>query len=1341
VDTVSTSTVYTFDWKGLVTKAETRTSGGVLAKEQAIEYDQFRLPTKVTERSYDSGGSAYRDEISMVEYDNKGNVTFAWSPLAEGNKSNVFYRTQYTYDTDYYSLMLSKEYWQDASTLIMEQFTPDIDTNRHVDLHEVRVYQGSTALKEKTGFGHDAYGNVTSVKRYRDDFINYAETEYSYPNGALLTEVRAAGIENADGTMAAGTPGYIAGTIVTKTGYDAMGLPITQTDANNLATGFQRNLRGDVTVVTNPDLTTRQYGRDYAQNTLLFTDERGAQTLFKFMAGMRTGQQAGHNGEAAVDVLSGDTLWYRRYDEVGRLEEEGDLYGKTRYAYDNISRLAQKQRRDNQNAVVAQEDYAYNEVYNGASQRRVQKTVLGEAGAPSVVTAVYTDKNGRAVQAGRFLGGTELLDAYTYDYVGNLLTEKTAFAADRGLAYSGKWEYDYAGRVTKAYNADGGYATNAYNSLGFMVSATDYAGTTSTYAYDDLGRLLEEKGVVEVNGGSTYYTMKRHTYDPAGNIKREEWTDNPVGSAAAWGKADYDYNSRSLLEYATAYDGVAVDSVAKYTYDGAGNVRFVEAGKSGKGAADGKVTEYTYDRFGNQLTMTDPLSQTETRQYNTSGLMTGKTDRNGNIFAYTYDGLKRPKTVTVTQGGAVAEVVTYGYYLTGAKKREESTTRGWLAYAYDSLGRLVVATESGGITKQYGYNKADSRETFLAQASSATVLDMSYTYDDQNRLSTVKQGGAVVGTYGYDANGNRDSLAYANGVTATYAYNKANWLTGMANQKGGATLSSYAYGYYADGNQRTKTDLGGRVSTYLYDGLGRLKSESESTGLSLTYDYDRHGNRSSMAASGTENYSSAYSYDGNNRLESEEKTEGALLHTTAYGYDANGNQTHWAKSTLAQAGQSQEEVSFVTGDAALYGYDAFNRMTSAYADGGLTEYAYRVDGLRQSKSAAAGSVAHVWDGANLVADMSGGAVIASYVRGINLLRANTSTGASYYVYNGHGDVTGLTNSSGVITWEYDYDAFGNEREIAGQAPSTDTNPFRYAGLYFDAESGAYYLRARYYQPRTGRFLSEDPVRSGMNYYIYASNNPIRFLDPLGLFDFDTVLSMANNKGVYNDDVKVLQNYLSQQGYYSVPWIPGEGRRYGYFDQALATAISAWKNAITPGSGKGVDFSGTVDLSWWTKTGGIWREEIDRNAGVEIATQGFKQYFDITTPIMNALGRDIGDFKANAGDLFWFAGQVGDAGPWNVKSNKGATWTKTLGISFWGYDAQMLLHGSFVSVEDTGNLTYGYLGTAAGFNTGWLVFGSSANHFKNHGIFGWENEFADQAMFKRGNSWYNTGVFN
>ena len=76
---------------------------------------------------------------------------------------------------------------------------------------------------------------------------------------------------------------------------------------------------------------------------------------------------------------------------------------------------------------------------------------------------------------------------------------------------------------------------------------------------------------------------------------------------------------------------------------------------------------------------------------------------------------------------------------------------------------------------------------------------------------------------------------------------------------------------------------------------------------------------------------------------------------------------------------------------------------------------------------------------------------------------------------------------------HDYDAFSNEKDRLG----SDPNPFRYCGEYFDVESGAYYLRARYYDPSIGRFTQEDPAKDGLNWYSYTGGNPVLFIDPTG----------------------------------------------------------------------------------------------------------------------------------------------------------------------------------------------------------------------------------------------------
>ena len=138
-------------------------------------------------------------------------------------------------------------------------------------------------------------------------------------------------------------------------------------------------------------------------------------------------------------------------------------------------------------------------------------------------------------------------------------------------------------------------------------------------------------------------------------------------------------------------------------------------------------------------------------------------------------------------------------------------------------------------------------------------------------------------------------------------------------------------------------------------------------------------------------------------------------------------------------------------------------------------------------------------------DGDDGAVIDRYVRGITLLALDVH---GYYLYNAHGDVVQLADGSGAVTKAYDYDAFGVQVDSDGGMRYTDvgdamfedadTNPWRYCGEYFDVETNTIYLRARYYDPATGRFSSEDPIRDGLNWYTYCAGNPIAYIDPFGL---------------------------------------------------------------------------------------------------------------------------------------------------------------------------------------------------------------------------------------------------
>ncbi|MBI5562169.1 MAG: RHS repeat-associated core domain-containing protein [Deltaproteobacteria bacterium] len=133
-----------------------------------------------------------------------------------------------------------------------------------------------------------------------------------------------------------------------------------------------------------------------------------------------------------------------------------------------------------------------------------------------------------------------------------------------------------------------------------------------------------------------------------------------------------------------------------------------------------------------------------------------------------------------------------------------------------------------------------------------------------------------------------------------------------------------------------------------------------------------------------------------------------------------------------------------------------------------------------------------------------------YIHGTGLLAMVTPTGATYaYHYNATGSTVALTDMSRAIVNKYSYDPYGNIL----QAQETIQQPFKFVGRFgvMEEATGFYYMRARYYDSQTGRFISEDPLGFGggeVNLMAYVGGNPVNLVDPMGLDAFSTALGVA-----------------------------------------------------------------------------------------------------------------------------------------------------------------------------------------------------------------------------------------
>lgn len=433
------------------------------------------------------------------------------------------------------------------------------------------------------------------------------------------------------------------------------------TDGSGNLTAYTYDAAGNVTQCTNPDGTFVRYDRDYVGNKLTVTDENGSQLRYTYTP-------LGLEYET-IDMQSGLVMTRKEYDEQSRLCKLSDFVNGavTEYTYDVSGRiLSETVMQDT--VILSQTRYAYDDAAESGLYQKVTKTVVGDAAAPSIVTTQYTDKCGNVVKTGQLLNGTEHLDTFAYDYVGNKTLELSAADAARNLPFTAKYEYNENGQVVKAYNAAGQFTTSTYNALGQLIQTTDYAGTPTAYTYDALGRPLSQTVTIE----DDITAVSKYEYDGCGNIIREWKPVQAVGTAAEWSKTEYTYNSRKKLISAKQYDGSTLASETAYTYDGVGNMLSMNAG--------GSTTSYTYDRFGNVLSTTDALGQTEMNAYSVLGRLESKTDRNGIATSYTYDALGR--VLSVSAGSAdSAQTILYTYTKTGQLRSEEN---GWQrsTYAY-----------------------------------------------------------------------------------------------------------------------------------------------------------------------------------------------------------------------------------------------------------------------------------------------------------------------------------------------------------------------------------------------------------------------------------------------------------------------------------------------------------------------------------------------------------------------------------------------------------------------------------------------------------------------------------
>ena len=907
-------------------------------------------------------------------------------------------------------------------------------------------------------------------------------------------------------------------------------------DFKGQTTTYSLDAHGNVLRRTDPDLGHEDFTYNAAGQVLTDTDRNGHATTYTY-------DSYGRLTRINYPFPSGGSSPYVAYgyDAAGDVTTVTDELGHvTTMAYDPAGRLLSTQD-PVQGAAGPNVKTAYG--YDPAGNLMSITDALGHQ-----TTYAYDARNREVGMTDPADQGTGRQYTYGYDGAGNLTSVTDP------LGFQTTFAYDGMNRQVGVTDPTGARTTYAYDGAGQLLSVIDPDGNPTTYTYDQDGR-LQTRSVLQAvvvhqssggsggSGGGTYTTqtigVTTYAYDADNNLAQ---VSGPQGEVVDYG---YDALNRRtsmtrLASTGSGPSGGAVWLTTTYGYDAVGNRTTVTD-------PDNHTTTSAYDERNRLVSQTDPSGGgTTTYAYDAHSRLLALTDPDHNTTSYGYDNANRVTTVTDPMGHVTTTARDVVGNVTGVTDRDNRT----ITYAYDADNREVAETwyPAGGgaalrtVTMAYD---ADGRLTSIKDPSS----DYAYTYDKDGRVLVVDNAGTpgmprVLLTYAYDPDGNRTSLADNSGGTATYAYDLAERLTGIGLAGTGLTAVQATMAYDTADRLTGLTRLSGSAAvgstTYAYDLADRLTGLTHAnaaggviasyaytldTASRLTQEVRTWANPAS--GGGTLADTLTYAYTNNNQLTGVAHTNGSFA-GESFGYDANGNRNTTGYDTPTDneltsdgtytysydnEGNLVSKTAISGGNQTLYTYDDRNRLTEVdQVVGGVhsTVATYTYDALGRQIGAAEGGAVRwtAYDGQTPILDFTGsGAVTARYlsVPGAvdQVLARETSGGVvAWYLADRLGTVRDLVSNSGGLIDHVDYGAFGNV--VAESSPGSGDR-FKFAGMELDAATGQDYDRARWYDPKTGRFTRQDPAgftAGTANLYQYSANDSPNRIDVSGLAYID-----------------------------------------------------------------------------------------------------------------------------------------------------------------------------------------------------------------------------------------------
>jgi len=946
----------------------------------------------------------------------------------------------------------------------------------------------------------------------------------------------------------------------------------------------KRNLPNKVIM---PDKSEVSFKYDERMNITEITDSFGAKTVFKYNELNRIVETVSPNKNITcylyddqgniteVVNAAGDKQAYE-YNRNGRVIKETDCIGavteteynplgkpscvtdpegnKTKYEYDKMWNICKETLPNG-----CKTEFEYNKL------NKLSKITNGLGAS---IEYEY-DPNGNKTK--EYGPGGEITE-FVYDSLNQL----TCIIEPNGAKT--RMEYDKMGRVTKTIDPLFHEHKTEYNAAGQKVKETDKAGNITRYEYTPLGKVSKIINHHSANIEYQYlpggYLSKVILPDGKFLLYRYDNEKNIIQQKNEQGyNLDYTYDCLNRMIKMQSSKG----EEKSFTYDAVGNVTSVTDSKGNKTRFEytktrklkkvinpiGVYNTYDYDELGlikewKQYDVPDIMNLNEEQREMTAtyfeknllGQVTSVTDALGNTKKFIYDERgkltqkidqeNRDTFFKYSHSGDLEEItyqdrksVRYKYN----ELRQLTAIEDWLGEILietDELGRAKKVTDHKNRDVSYTYNSTGQVESITYPDGTVTK----YEYDDSLHLKKIKDKNKVI-EYEYDGYGYLKSRKLPNGITTTYSNDERGFLTKLNHEQSGKILDSFSYIYDTESNRtkirKHRKDFPEQSGTYeyVYDKLNQLTEVKKDGNVLREYQYDSRSNRSYMRNGDIEEF---YTYNEANQLVSSQK--GGT--TTSYQYDKCGNIKKKTEGTnvFDYVFNSQNSLSHVMSSKgilsqyiyngmghrveAVHGKADTNKWTRIYAAPGheydpiilfdeeseqshtdyVLDYTKQYDNLLM-RSIDGHAQRYLWDTKPILLEDDAGS-------------------ERYFCNDELGSPIRLTGNRGHYDSIYSYDEFGND---TSRKRNWDEQPFGFTGYQFDEHNSLYFAQARYYSSVNSRFIQEDPIKSGVNWYSYCGNNPINYIDPFGLEKI--IISGGYMGDGYNHQLSFIDSALSQ----------------------------------------------------------------------------------------------------------------------------------------------------------------------------------------------------------------------